>query len=162
MKLSAITISPWLSSTTFSVTSLSFGILALQLLDFTFIHCLLFLYSNLTIQFFVREFENKLKHKIYKILTIYNILSLKTWYRTLLAKQNKFSMFSPVFADVSKWNLIFLSFMNYYTLSSDTSLLSSWSFLLPTRNNITSGSLYAITSSYHVFRLLNVSNLVIS
>ena len=75
---------------------------------------------------------------------------------------NNCSMFSPVSADVSKWNWMPRSALNFSMRSSVTARLLTSSFLLPTRNKITSGSLYAMTSLYHVARLLKVSKRVMS
>ena len=95
-------------------------------------------------------------------LTICAILSLKLLYNNLLAIMNKSSIFSPVIADVSNENSMFLSRLNFSTFSILTSLYSAISNLLPTKNIMTSGSLYAITSLYHVDKLLKVSIRVIS
>lgn len=96
------------------------------------------------------------------LLTICAILSLKLLQSSLLAIMNKSSIFSPVIADVSNENSIFRSRLNYSTFSILTSRWSAISSLFPTRKIMTSGSLYAITSLYHVDKLLKVSIRVIS
>ena len=101
------------------------------------------------------------RHYIYS-LTIWSILSLNVLYSTFEAVMNNCSIFSPVSAEVSKLNWIPRSALNFSMRSSVTARLLTSSFLLPTRNRMTSGSLYAITSLYQVARLLNVSKRVIS